>query len=244
MRETHRSHMNTDVSSLVSDLKVPTLVLDRRDNRALRDLAAGGRALSRLIPGAQLAQTSNQAEMAQLVLEFLHQEPTETLGAFRTIMFTDLVSSTAITQRIGDDAAQRIVETHDACVQQALSTHAGTMVKHTGDGIMAAFNSATEAAQAARQIAATLSSTGVGVRIGLNAGEPVERDGDFFGTAVQLAARLGDAAEEGQVLATQVVRDLTAGKGLDWSAATPIAAKGFDEPIKVFNLRIPDKPPT
>ena len=65
-------------------------------------------------------------------------------------MFTDLVSSTALTQRIGDEAAQQVVETHDAAVREALAGHDGVQVKHTGDGIMAAFDSATDAARAAQ----------------------------------------------------------------------------------------------
>jgi len=69
-------------------------------------------------------------------------------------------------------------------------------------------------------------------------GEPIERDGDLFGTAVQTAARVGDAADDGQILATQVVRDLTAGKGLHWSEAPSVNAKGIDDPIPVFSLNL------
>ena len=153
-------------------------------------------------------------------------------------MFTDLVASTALTQRVGDDAAQEVVEAHDAAVRQALAANRGVEIKHTGDGIMAAFDSATDAAHAAGQISSALTNQEVGVRVGLNAGEPIERDGDLFGTAVQLTARVCDSASQGQVLATQVVRDLTAGKGLNWSAAPAIEAKGFDEPIPVFSLAL------
>jgi adenylate cyclase len=153
-------------------------------------------------------------------------------------MFTDVVSSTALTQRVGDHAAQQVVEAHDAAVRDALEDNNGVEVKHTGDGIMAAFDSATDAARAAQLLASRLGDEGVGVRVGLNAGEPIERDGDLFGTAVQLAARVSDAAGDGQVLATQVVRDLTAGKGLVWSPQRDIEAKGFDEPITVYGLDV------
>jgi class 3 adenylate cyclase len=227
-----------DARELLGNLDVPTLIIENRDVATQRQLKADGRELSRKIRGAQLIDGKDQSTVAQQILAFLDEKPLVVHGAFRTVMFTDLVSSTALTQQVGDEAAQQTVETHDAAVRQALTSHDGVEIKHTGDGIMAAFDSATAAARAAQQIAVQLREHGVGVRVGLNAGEPLERDGDLFGTAVQLAARVGDAANDGQVLATQVVRDLTAGKGLDWSPAPAIDAKGFDDPIPVFTLNL------
>jgi class 3 adenylate cyclase len=189
------------------------------------------------IPNASLVRCDTEGDVTALARMFIDVGTgDETHGVFRTIMFTDLVSSTAITQRVGDDAAQRIVEAHDDAVRAALTEHKGVEIKHTGDGIMAAFDSAADAARAARQLVTRLRGEGVGVRVGLNAGEPIERDGDLFGTAVQLTARVCDAAAEGQLLATQVVRALTEGKGLGWLEAPAFDAKGFDEPISVFSL--------
>lgn len=225
-----------DARDVLSAIAVPTLIIESRQNAATLEYHSDGRELSRKIHGARLVIPRSRDETKTAILTFLDVEEARPHGAFRTIMFTDLVASTALTQHVGDDAAQQVVETHDAGVQAALAAHGGVQVKHTGDGIMAAFDSATEAARAGRQIATSLTSQGVGVRVGLNAGEPIERDGDLFGTAVQLAARVGDAAGDGQVLATQVVRDLTAGKGLVWSAVGALDAKGFDDPISVFAL--------
>ena len=172
------------------------------------------------------------------VSDFVGAGAKATTDAFRTIMFTDLVSSTALTQRVGDDAIQEILGVHDRAVRDALKTNSGIEVKHNGDGIMAAFGSAADAARAAATIATALTERGIATKVGLNAGEPVGRDDDFFGASVNLAARVCDAAATGQVLATSVVRDLTAGKGLDWSPAPPIHAKGFDERIPVFSLNL------
>ena len=103
-------------------------------------------------------------------------------------MFTDLESSTALTQRVGDEAAQDVLHGHNDAVRKSLEDHGGREVKHTGDGIMAAFPSAVRAVEAALQIQRDLAGGEVRVRIGLNAGEPIAEDDDFFGTAVQLAA--------------------------------------------------------
>jgi class 3 adenylate cyclase len=224
-----------DARDYALTIVVPTLIVER--SAVNYETSSLTRELSRLIAGARLIRARDLDSAAEQIVAFLGSATTEQAhGAFRTVMFTDLVSSTALTQRVGDDAAQQIVEAHDAAVRDALTAHNGVEVKHTGDGIMAAFDSATDAARAAQQIVIGLTKKNVGVRIGLNAGEPIERDGDLFGTAVQTAARVGDAADDGQILATQVVRDLTAGKGLTWSAAPAIDAKGIDEPVSVFTL--------
>jgi class 3 adenylate cyclase len=226
-----------DALAVLGDIAVPALIMENRPLEYLGEFSAASRVLSQRLRDSRLVRVPTTPELVEAVSEFLSGPAGESLsGAFRTVMFTDLVGSTALTQRLGDDGAQEVVETHDAAVRSSLTEHNGVEVKHTGDGIMAAFASATDAARAAQQVAIALTVNGVGVRIGLNAGEPIERDGDLFGTAVQLAARVGDAAETGQVLATQVVRDLTAGKGLNWSPAPAVAAKGFDDPISVFSL--------
>ena len=119
--------------------------------------------------------------------------------SFQTILFTDLESSTALTQRLGDEGAQEVLRGHNTTVRKALEAHGGREVKHTGDGIMAAFPSAVRAVEAALQVQRDLAGGEVRVRIGLNAGEPIAEDDDLFGTAVQLAARICDRAEPGQV---------------------------------------------
>ncbi len=104
------------------------------------------------------------------------------------------------------------------------------------DGIMASFPSAVRAVEAALQIQRDLAGGEVGVRIGLNAGEPIAEDDDFFGTAVQLAARVCDCAEPGQVLVSNVVRELCAGKKLTFQHHSDATLKGFDEPVALFEV--------
>ena len=156
------------------------------------------------------------------------------LSGPQTIMFTDLVSSTALTEQLGDEAAQEWIRRHDAIVRAALDEYGGREVKHTGDGIMASFISAVSAVAAALQIERRLSSEKIGVRIGLNAGEPVLEGGDLFGNAVQLAARLADEAMPGPILVSNVVRELCAGKHYVFEAQGNADLKGFSKPVAVY----------
>ncbi len=152
----------------------------------------------------------------------------------QTILFTDLESSTALTQAVGDARAQEVLHGHNEAVRAALAAHDGEEVKHTGDGIMAAFGSAVAAVEASLAIQRSLAGAEVRVRIGLNAGEPIAEEGDYFGSAVQLAARVCDRAEPGQVLVSQVVRDLCRGKTFAFADRGETTLKGFAEPVRLF----------
>jgi len=110
-----------------------------------------------------------------------------------TILFTDLTSSTALTQRLGDAKAQELVRAHNSIVREALAAQGGTEIKHTGDGIMASFPTASgalECAVAIQRGVALHGESDLAVHIGLNAGEPVAEERDLFGTSVQLARRI------------------------------------------------------
>jgi class 3 adenylate cyclase len=155
---------------------------------------------------------------------------------FHSIMFTDLEASTALTQRLGDEGAQRLLREHDDAVREALGDHGGREVKHTGDGIMASFPSAVAAVASALQIQRDLEGAEVRVRVGLNAGEPIAEHDDLFGTAVQMAARITDRADPGQVLVSRVVADLCAGKSYKFSSVGVATMKGFDEPVELFEV--------
>ena len=160
-----------------------------------------------------------------------------------TILFTDMESSTALTQRLGDEAAQNLVHTHNNVVREALKAHDGTEIKHTGDGIMASFPSARGALDCAVAIQRGLdeSDNPVRVRIGLNAGEPVAEDDpdgrvDLFGTSVQLAARVCGEADAGEILVSNVVRELSAGKGFLFNDRGDAVLRGFEDPVRLYEV--------
>ena len=158
----------------------------------------------------------------------------------RTVLFTDIVDSTSLTQTLGDEVAMELLRVHDTVVRDALKASNGREVKHTGDGIMAAFVSAAAAVRCAAQIQRELTRRAqeqnnhpIRVRIGGAAGEPVERDNDIFGSTVQLAARLCSHAEPQQIVVSSVVAELCIGKGLMFRPLGEVTLKGFDRPVQV-----------
>ena len=156
----------------------------------------------------------------------------------RTVLFTDIVESTSLTQKLGDEVAMELLHIHDAVVREALKALNGREVKHTGDGIMASFISAAAAVRCAAQIQRELAQRAreqnnhpIKVRIGGAAGEPVERNSDIFGSTVQLAARLCSHAQPEQIVVSSVVADLCIGKGLTFHPLGEVSLKGFDQPV-------------
>jgi len=162
----------------------------------------------------------------------------------RTVLFTDIVGSTGITQRLGDAAAMSFLKVHDAIVRDALGAFDGREIKHTGDGIMACFVSAVAAARCAIRIQTALAQherenteVPVKVRIGAAAGEPIDDHLDLFGVTVQLAARLCSHAQPKQSLVSNVVAELCIGKGLTFDDLGEVSLKDFDYPIRVHAIQ-------
>jgi class 3 adenylate cyclase len=259
-RAINGQNKDRDVRGLLADIKAETLVIHRRDHKLLeldvsqRVAAAIPNARLAVVPGQTLSPYLDDIDGTVALFNELvgakadqsdrqrhaHRgdEPTVT---FRVIMFTDMQESTAITQRLGDASAQELVRMHNDIVENALIRYGGTRVKHTGDGIMASFPTASGAVDCAVDIQRALArrndaepDTTVSVRIGINAGEPVAEGDDLFGTAVQLASRVCQQAEAGEILTTDVVRQLVAGKGFLFSDKGTANLRGFEDPVRVF----------
>ena len=150
-----------------------------------------------------------------------------------TVMFTDLEASTDTTTRLGDDAAAALFAAHDRIVREQLAAHGGRNARSTGDGFLVLFDSARSAVACALAIQRELAAgeEGVRVRIGLNAGEVQEgEDGALFGAAINLASRVMDRADGGEILVTDTVRQLV-GTMPDarFRERGRVALKGFPE---------------
>jgi class 3 adenylate cyclase len=164
-------------------------------------------------------------------------------GGLCTILFTDVEGSTVLTQRLGDAKAREVLRNHERIVREALRTHGGAEVKAMGDGFMASFSSATRALECAiamQRVFAGHSESAkepIRVRVGLNAGEPIAEEEDLFGTAVNMAARIAAKAEGGEILASDVVRQLVAGKGFLFSDRGDVALRGFEDPVRLYEVR-------
>ena len=163
--------------------------------------------------------------------------------AVRAILFTDLHGSVEQTSRLGDHGHLEVLRAHDRIVRERLQPHGGREVKHTGDGIMAAFTSITSsvtfaiAAQQAFSDHNESSAVPLEVKIGISAGEPITDDNnDLFGASVQLAARLCDAASAGEIAVSLVVRELSIGKQFRFEDCGLVQLKGLSEPTVVYHV--------
>ncbi len=242
-----------DVTGLLPQVNTPTLVVQQSQGTFTGiDIARG---LASGIPDARLAilegdYTMDEAVQVQAIEEFLDEgkeaeTASEELSAdiVHTILFTDVEGSTALTDRLGDTKARELLREHERMVREALKTHGGSEVKTMGDGFMASFSSATKALECAiamqRAFAQHNDSADepIRVRVGLNAGEPIAEDDDLYGTAVNLAARICAHAESGQILAPIVVRELVAGKQFLFADLGETALRGYEDPVRLFEVR-------
>ncbi len=269
VRAYHSASSGFDASASLKEIQSPTLVLHMRGEPwSLLDSA---RQLTSEIPNARLAsfegswRARSEAEiesMLKAIDEFLGEdEPAARTaeapapGAFRTVLFTDLVGHTEMMSRLGDERGRAVLREHERITREVLKAHGGTEVKTMGDGFMASFGSVTKAVECAVALQRAMGAltpdpspaTGEGqhggplkVRCGLNAGEPIEEEGDLFGATVILAARIAARAEGGEILVADTVRGLCSGKGFLFSDRGEFVAKGFEEPVRVYDVRWKD----
>ncbi len=160
---------------------------------------------------------------------------------FVVVLFTDIVGSTAMGQELGDQRGMEVVRAHNTIVREALTMYGGQEVKHMGDGIMAVFSSVPSAVHAAIAMQQGIQAHNrvdaerrFEVRIGINAGEPIREGGDFFGTPVQLAARVMSKAGAREIAVSHIVRELYTAHDVVFRDAGEFELKGFKEPVPIF----------
>jgi class 3 adenylate cyclase len=152
------------------------------------------------------------------------------------VMFTDLEGSTRLIERLGDAAAHALLRRHFALLRAAVADHDGHEVKSLGDGLMVMFGVVPDAVACAAEMQAAVAreGDGVGLRIGIHAGEPVRDENDYFGTPVIIARRLCDAAASGQTLVSQPVSQRVAER--EFESLGGIMLKGLSEPVMASTL--------
>ena len=209
------------------------------DSRYMQMFQAGRNAMNTYASGDESgADTLNKA-----LTEWNKPKQKEDTTGPVTVMFTDMVGSTALTQSKGDAVAQQVVRAHNRITRDALTDCAGKEIKHTGDGIMASFSSTSSGVEAAIKIQRgvvvhnkTNPDLPVHIKIGINAGEPIAEDDDLFGTTVQLAARITDKAQSEEIFVSEIVRGICAGKSLKFTSRGGYDMKGFGEPINLYEV--------
>jgi class 3 adenylate cyclase len=243
-----------DVHAEVENLAVPTLVLHAHDSQVYP--AEGARVLAAAIPGAQYVDLPGRhhnpwegdaIRALAAMCDFCGVVPVapapNAIERVSIVMFTDIVGSTDIADRLGDETAAVLRRAQESIVADAARQHAGTVIKYTGDGALARFETASAALRAADAVHAAVIAFNEGeppapleVRVGLNAGEPVEERGDIHGAAVNLAARVCAAAGPNEVFLTQAVRDLVTGKGFRFDDRGLHTLKGFADAVQLYAL--------
>ena len=216
-------NQRADLSGVLPAIRVPTLVLHRRDNPLVPVQA--GREAAALIPEARFVEApgtdvyywpgANDPE-SDLIEEFLtggrsQRAPERTLA---TVLFTDLVGSTNRAARLGDSAWRRLLEEHNKVVRDRLDRFRGREVKTLGDGFVAIFDGPTRAVRCAQEIVGGLDALGLATRCGLHTGECELFDGDISGIAVHIGERVCELAADREVLVSSTVKDLVVGSAL------------------------------
>jgi class 3 adenylate cyclase len=172
-------------------------------------------------------------------------EQTPRAVVLRTVLFTDIVGHTEMMRRLGDAKGRDVLREHERITRDTLKQHGGAEIKTMGDGFMASFSSVTSALDCAitlQRAFNVLPSTShlpepISIRVGLNAGEPIEEDGDLFGSTVILASRIAAQAGAGEILIPEPVRHLLSGKSFVFTDRGEHNMKGFAEAVRLHEVR-------
>jgi class 3 adenylate cyclase len=242
-----------DASGLLDQVSAPTLVLHHTGVRYVTEEMT--RELVSRIPDARLVTleglwAEDPEGLAKRVVDFVNagvDQPARVSSAaasgVRTILFTDLVGHTEMMRRLGDTRGREVLRDHERIAREAIARHGGTVIKTDGDSFMVSFGSVASAAECAVAMQRAFDSRNataeepLRVRMGLNAGEPIEDGGDLFGEAVILAARIAAQANEGEILIAEPVRHLLAGKGFLFADRGEFLPKGFEDAVRLFEVR-------
>jgi class 3 adenylate cyclase len=245
-----RRFLDTDVRPVLSSVHVPTLVFADPGDDFTRT-AESSRHFASHIFGARLVELSSGADgfrfhwygRADAILEevgrFLAEIGDEEASLARqlaTVMFTDIVDSTVRAVELGDAKWRELLSQHDTVVKAMLARYSGTLVKHTGDGVLATFDGPARGVKCAQAIAAAMAPLGLEIRAGLHTGEIERRGDDLAGVAVHIGARVGALAGPSEVLVSSTVKDLVAGSGLMFEDAGEHELKGVPDRWRLYRV--------
>jgi class 3 adenylate cyclase len=229
------STLEIDVTDALPAVRVPTLVMhcseDFMSIEAARYIAAhvaDARFVEIAGPDHMPFAGTRSGEFLDVIEQFVtgRRSPNGNRERMLSVLFTDVVGSTEHTTRLGDRAWRDLIERHDLLVRDEVERFKGRSVKTTGDGVLAVFDGPERAVRAAVGIQDTVADLGLEVRAGLHTG-PCELTGDdVVGLTVNIAARIADRAGPGELLVSDVVRKLTVGSTLQFSACATHTLKG------------------
>lgn len=238
-----RYELACDVRHVLPSIQAPTLVLQRAEHAFLDPSAA--RYIADHVPGARYVHVPGRdsdlwaegvVEILDHIEEFLTGASPEARSnrVLATVLFTDLVGSTELAEALGDRAWRQVLDEHDRLAATEIQRCRGQMIKSTGDGILATFDSPTRAVLAAIGLRNVLHEQGIQQRAGIHTGEIELRGSDIGGLAVHIAARVSSLAGPGEVLTSRTVKDLVVGSGITLAPRGSHRLKGVEESWELF----------
>ncbi len=255
-------NMQIDIRDQLPSIKAQTLVVHGRNDDAVPFEL--GREIAQLIPNARLYAHDGghypapqyRASIWSAIGEFLRDvasprpgtavprpQAAPAVGGLATIVFTDIEKNTEILDRLGDKKWRDLLREHERITRDQLKTHGGTEIKTIGDAFMASFtstSSAVECSIALQRAFAQRNETAaesIVVRVGVNAGEPIAEGGDLYGASVTMASRIAGIAAGGEIVVSNVVRELVAGKGFLFADRGDAVLRGFEDPVRLYEVR-------
>jgi class 3 adenylate cyclase len=247
MKAVVRLMYESDVRSVLSAIRVPTLVIQRSGaerfgppfGRFLAEHIEGARYVE--LPGADsLIWAGDQSAILDEIEDFVTgirpaPEPTRVLA---TVLFTDIVGSTSTASELGDARWRRLLEEHNHVIRRQIDRFGGREVKTVGDGILATFDGPARAVRCAAAIRDGVGELGLQMRAGLHTGEIELENDDIAGLAVHIGARVSALASAGEILVSSTVKDLVAGSGLTFEDRGSHELRGVPGEWRIFRVVI------
>ena len=247
-RKLARLSAQSDISDVLPDVRHPTLVTRRAgDHLATEELV---REVVELMPNARYLEVPGEGTLHQIgdptelmagIEAFLggEQRSVDPDRVLATVLFTDVVDSTARAAALGDQRWRDLLDHHDEVIRRQLERFGGLEVKHTGDGILATFDGPARGVRCAAAAVTAMERAGLPIRAGLHTGECERRGPDVGGMAVHIGARVCAEAGAGEILVTSTVKDLVIGSGLSFEERGPRALKGVPDEMRLYAAQPP-----
>ena len=243
-------NFEVDIRSLLPAIRFPTLVI----HRAAEPLnIENARYIAAKIPDARVLELPGQDHLPWLgdqdsVLDAIEEYVTGSRvqvssdRVLATVLFTDIVDSTRRASSLGDARWRQLLNDHDSVTAWIVRQASGTVIKQTGDGVLATFDSPSRALSATTRLHRELEALNIRIRAGLHTGEIERRGSDVGGIGVNIAARVEALASAGETLASSTVKDLCAGAGFGFEEHGEHDLKGVDGRWRIFRLVSPELP--
>jgi class 3 adenylate cyclase len=235
----------TDVREVLPAIRVPTLVMHRRNDRLVD--VGNGRYMGSHIQDARYVELAGDDHMyfageADKLLDEIEEFVTGSRGfhdrdsVLATVMFTDIVRSTERAARLGDQRWHHLLEDHDRLVRRLIADYRGRAVRTTGDGVLATFDGPARAIRCAVDVIQAAQRLDLDLRAGLHTGECELAGDDLAGVTVHIGARITDLAQPSQVLVSGTVRDLVVGSNIEFHFLGVQALAGVPGEWRVFTV--------